>query len=208
MPVQAYYTPRSSNRKTGNIPQQFVGLTRQESKATCHGCPLLASSCYAHRGTENWAHSGVIKAAGQGKDYSLATAIRDRHPTARYVRFGAIGDPSGLGARMYRQAEQLVRDAGLGVLSYTHFWRTRGKALKGHAMASCETWEQVELATSQGWRAAVHVPGLDKPVGKTASGKTYALCPAQKTNLRVQCNACGLCDATHKGPEVIVFLDH
>lgn len=208
MPVQAYYTARSSNRKTGDIPQQFVGLTREESKASCAGCPLLASQCYAQNGTELFAHSSVIRAADRGRNYSLTAALAGRRRDARYVRFGAIGDPSALGAAAYRQDEQMVRAAGLGVLSYTHFWQTKGWWLKGRAMASCDTWEEVELATSPGWRAAVHVPSLDAPVGKTASGKTYALCPAQKTNLRVQCNACGMCDATHKGPEVIVFLDH
>ena len=207
MPVQAYYLPRSKNVKTGDIPQQFVGLTRDESKKSCTGCPLLESTCYAQNGTESWAHTGVVKAAATGKDYSLERALAKRSPTARYVRFGTIGDPSGLGAKAYKIAAKAVRDAGLGILSYTHFWRTRGKSLKGQAMASCETWQEVDFALDQGWRATIHVPELDAKKGKTPYGRSWIQCPAQQTNNRVQCNTCGLCDATRKGP-VIVFVEH
>lgn len=208
MSATPYYTPTSSNRKTGNIPHQFIGQTRQESKGTCQGCALLETICYAHKGTDAMAHASIIRAAQKGKDYSLARALAKRDAQARFVRFGTIGDPSGIDPEAYQTAEQACRDEGLGVLSYTHFWGSRGAHLKGHAMASCDSWDQAEQATSQGWRAAVHVPTLAQPQGQTASGTRYTLCPAQRTENRVQCNDCGLCDATRKAADIIVFLEH
>lgn len=207
--VGLYYVARSCNQKTGDIPQQFVGATRDESRATCQGCPLLDTICYAQNGTEAYfGHRQIIKTAATGKDYSIEQALKKRNKRSKYVRFGAIGDPSAIEPETYTKHERMVRESGMGLLSYTHFWKSRGQHLKGRAMASCDTWEEAEEATDQGWRAAVHVPALDKPQGKTASGKRYTLCPAQRTRNRIQCNDCGLCDATKQAAEIIVFLNH
>ena len=133
--------------------------------------------------------------------------MQKRHKSAKYVRLAVIGDPSGLDDTELQAQEQAIRAEGLGVLSYTHFWNGRGAHLKGRAMASCDTWEQVDDAIAKGWRAAVHVDSIDKMQGKTDGGNTYTVCPSQRKE-GVTCNDCGLCDASKKAVECIVFLEH
>jgi len=209
--TEALYVAQSGNRKTGDIPQQFIGATRQDSLESCGGCPLLEQVCFAQNGTEAWAHGQIIRALARGKDYSLAQALEYRDKDAAYVRFGAIGDPSALEPAQYFADEHACREAGLGVISYTHFWkssgpRSRGRHLKGHAMASCDTWQEAQTAVNRGWRATVHVKRLHALQGKTTQGARFTLCPAQRTHNRIQCNDCGLCDATKRAAEIIVFF--
>lgn len=221
------YTSKSLNKKTGNIIQQFIGKSRDESKATCKGCPLLKikrdkaeadkgqATCYSQNGTESWAHSHMIRTLERGKDYSLRHALDHRDKESRYVRFGVIGDASGIDPKKLTRDEQTVRDAGLGVLNYTHFWKIRGKEktpkgahLKGHAMASVDTWEDAKRAVREGWRAFLHVPKIKTLQGRTAEGYSFTKCPAQRTNNKVTCNKCGLCDGTKKAVDIIIINDH
>jgi len=216
--MKALYTSKSNNVKTGNIPQQFIGETRELSKESCSGCPLLKPKinengepeeipCYAQNGTEGYfGHNSVIRANKNGKDYTLDNALKNRAKTAKYVRLGSIGDPSAVEDVL--EVGQTIREEGLGVLSYTHFWDSRGEFLKGEAMASCDTWEEAEEATNRGWRATVHVDKLEQKQGKTETGKRFTLCPAQRTDNRIKCNDCGLCDAKRDAAEIIVFLNH
>ena len=94
--MQALYIGRSKNKKTGYIGGQFIGETREESKASCEGCPLLYHGCYAHGGTEAMAHTTIIREHNKGKDYSLNNALKNTHPLSRYFRMGRIGDPSAV----------------------------------------------------------------------------------------------------------------
>ena len=224
------YTATSSNRKTGNIPQQWLGSTYEQTRETCSGCPLLthakvdktASSkkaqkfgqaCYAHYGFVRMGFMSILKRNQEGGDYSLDSALENRNVDAKYVRFGAIGDPSGINDATLKAHEKKIRKAGLGILSYTHFWRDKGKHLKGRAMASCDNWTQVEQATSEGWRAAIHVDarelellGVMQKSGATPAGKKWTRCPAELG--KSSCNTCGLCDASRKAVDIIVFVNH
>lgn len=205
--MKALYTAKSDNVKTGNIPQQFVGETRELSKESCTGCPLLEKVCYAQNGTEAYfGHNSVIRTDKKGKDHSLKYALDHRAKSAKYFRLGAIGDPSAIEDILV--IGEKIREYGLGVLSYTHFWNNRGEFLKGEAMASCDTWEEAEDATNKRWRATIHVDELPVKQGKTEQGKRYTLCPAQRTDNRIKCNDCGLCDAKLDAAEIIVFLNH
>ena len=222
-PIIPLYIGRSTNAKTGDIPQQYIGATVEQARSSCHGCPLLLPTtrrphgstfrqrvfgfgCYAWRGYVAQGFRHMARAFARGKDYSLTTALANTLRSARYIRFGALGDPSAVDPDVLLAHEQHVRAAGLGILSYTHFWHSRGAHLKGRALASCETWLEAELAVSLGWRVALHVESLGKSQGRTEQGSTYLLCLWEGTHPR-QCNACGLCDATRKGPDIIVFLD-
>ena len=205
--TESLWTGRSSNRKTGDIPQQFIGLSREESKASCTGCPLLADkSCYAHFGSEAWGHSAMIKASARGKDYSLDNALSKRAKTAKYVRLGAIGDPC---VTPIRAIAQTVKSFGLGLLSYTHFWRDN-QDLKALAMASCDQWTDVVDAVKMGFRATLHVkPEWLKTNGTKGSinGVKFAQCPNQTHG--TTCNDCGLCDPTRTlTVPVIIFQEH
>ena len=221
------YVSKSKNRKTGNIIQQCIGKSRDESKKTCQGCPLLLKKaekakedkgqavCYSQWGSEGWAHTIMLKAKDKGKDYSLQTALDNRSRDSKYVRFGVIGDASGIDPKTLARDEQIVRDAGLGVLNYTHFWKVRGQEktpkgahLKGHAMASADTWEDAKQAVNEGWRVFLHLNKIEKLQGKTAEGYSFTKCPAQRTNNKITCNMCGLCDGIKKAVDIIIVNNH
>lgn len=214
------YSARSKNAKTGNIPQQTVGTTLDETRDSCHGCPLLDAGCYAHGGTVYWGLASLHKAFKRGKDYSLKAALAGRHKAAKWFRFGMIGDPSR--AVGVIADEETIRGEGLGVISYTHHWQTDGAYLKGHAMASCDNLDDTIKATNDGWRATVHLSDeeIEKigKQGKLENGASFTMCPAQrKKEVRidakgkrknfypVQCNDCGLCDASRDVVNVILF---
>ena len=208
--MKVFYVGRSANRKTGDMPQQFIGGTRAESKKSCVGCKLLDNkTCYAQFYTEAWAHSGIIKRAAY-KDYSLKQALKKRSPNAKYFRMGSIGDPSGINNTTLKRAETLVKKAGLGIINFTHFWRTRGSHLIGRAMASCDSFSDAYAAVKAGWRATIVVPQnfIDKNGTKGVfKGLRWALCPYQSHG--TQCNDCGLCDGSRKELlPIIVFKEH
>ena len=48
---------------------------------------------------------------------------------------------------------------------------------------------------------------IDKLQGKVG-GLSYTVCPAQREGSKVTCNDCGLCDATKRAVDVIVFIEH
>jgi hypothetical protein len=210
--TQALYVAQSSNRKTGNIPQQFVGRTLEESRASCVGCALFDSVCYAQHGTPALGHASAIRAAKRGRNYSLETALQNRHPNARAVRLGANGDPSALGRREYTRVYRTIRNAGLGIRSYTHFWASRGSWLRGRALASTETLRDALMAVKLGWRTALVI---DSRLTRTqldhlreAFGIRAANCPAQVAPGSVTCNDCRLCDPEHRGIDIVLFEQH
>jgi len=116
-----YYTPRSRNVKTGDMPQAWMGKDREETAESCRasGCPLLHSSkggegnkqadlrdCYAWNGTPHFAFLKMLKKVDELKKaedtiglrkYTLEGALENRAFSSRYVRFTQIGDPSVIG---------------------------------------------------------------------------------------------------------------
>lgn len=221
------YFGRSSNKKIGSIPSQWIGASREESLATCTICPLAHNkTCYSQYGSPSIAHSQIRKADARGKDYSYNHALNQRLPRARYVRMGSIGDPGSIAPDVYIKHEEKARSLGLGVLSYTHQWfLDHARFLRNRAMASCDTWKDVWHALANGWRVAFHVDKNAKVfAGKSISespkgtvhGKRYALCPAQwkdfvpgKEKKNIQCNECGLCDVKkNHNIDIIVFAEH
>lgn len=218
------YTAQSHNQKTGNIPSQYIGETREESELTCTMCPLLKSNtCYAQDGSPQMGHAALIRVVKRGVDRSLNSALDNMARSAKYVRFGAIGDPGSIDPVIYDQHELAIRKVGLGVLCYTHQWyMPHAERLKGRALASVDTAEEMSVALQQGWRVAIHVDTGDvetfgekireKPKGKiniNDAAFKYQMCPEQVLNGYISCNQCGLCDGKKKRvPDVIVFEDH
>jgi hypothetical protein len=166
--------------------------------------------CYAQHGNSSFAHSSMLKARANGKRYGLRQALANRHPDAKMVRVGAIGDPAGslslVGATL--QAYEAVKAEGLAFVGYTHGWRQRiARPLRRILMASCDSLEDADSAVSKGWRAAVVVP-FDAPARfTTPAGHKAIVCPAMLAKGRVTCNTCRLCDASKPGP-VVGFRDH
>lgn len=204
------WSARSGNRKTGDVPTAWIGATRDASKASCTGCPLLGNGCYAQSpGLVATGHHSVIKGYQNGPErYSLSSALAKRAKSARMVRLSAIGDVGLLGAEVAASVVATVKAAGLAIVGYTHHWRNPAAApWKGQLMASCETLTDVDTALSRGWRATVVTPeGLPRSY-KTPGGHTVVQCPATLPSVTVKCNECRLCDANKPGP-IVAFPVH
>jgi len=74
-------------------------------------------------------------------------------------------------------------------------------------MASCDSLVAADEAVDAGWRATVILPWNSPLDVVTPAGRDVLVCPEQ-TKRGVNCNTCGLCDASRRGPDVIGFLDH
>lgn len=194
------------------------------------------TKCYAHGGSPKLGFGAMVKAGTNGRSvrdmrgtdavlphgrYSLENAMLKRSTWARAVRLGAIGDGARVAKKELRRIVRVVRRARLAVLAYTHFWREyRNRGLKSIFMASCESLSQADDAINAGWIPAAVLPGsshknpsdLVRATVRTPDGNTLIVCPAQRAE-KVTCNACRLCDPTHKQwrnakYSGIAFLEH
>lgn len=205
--IASLWTVSSRNRKTGDIPTQYVGATREETLASCKGCSLAPDGeiggCYAWCGNVSRGANSVRKATAKGRSASLTAALARTPRSARCVRFGAIGDPARLKREILLADLALARSSGFKVLAYTHHWSEEPLtgSLKFNALASCETTAQVDEALAKGWLVAL-------------AGPVYAqglvTCP-NYARPEIQCNRCGLCDVPtlkRTGFKGVVFPAH
>lgn len=204
--VGAVWTVSTSNRKTGVIPTQYVGRTRDETWASCEGCALRPDAdggCYAWGGNSVRGANSIQKAAAAGKPATLAEVLERAPRSAKCVRFGAIGDPARVKVETLLADIDLARSEGFKVLGYTHHWRTQPRTgvLRNVFLASCETLEQAEEAQARGWLVSVAGP---------ESVEGMVTCPHYKRP-EIQCNRCGLCDVPtlrRTGFKGVVFPAH
>ena len=227
------WRPTSGNGKTGNIPQGYVGYTKEETEASCAGCKWRrkdpetgeGGGCYYWQGQTQGAHESMrVRARRHPDEYTLDYALENARRAAHYIRAAVGGDPNIYSRSTIQKWHDKARAAGMkGMLIYNHFFESKGKHLKGLTMASCDTLAQADKAVDAGWRAAVTItshkaPGARKPqlrntpewTGQeytTPKGRQVVLCPAQVG--RRDCNTCGLCDpTTHNRVPIIGFLQH
>ncbi len=223
------WTAQTRNRKTGNVPTAWVGESREESKKSCEGCPLLASkTCYSQNGVVAMGHNSLIKArnarleaAKEAKrklqdKYTLEHALNNRAFRAKAVRLSAIGDAARCDQEVIAAAEKKVRSLGLGWLSYTHFHDEIEDKYKYLYTASSGKGENLDddiasarALLSKGWKRVTAVVPWNAFEMKIPKGS--AICPAMRAHAkgaRVSCNECRLCDPAAKGPEVILFPRH
>lgn len=204
--AQAMWTVSKSNEKTGNIPTQYVGKTKEETWESCKGCnlrPDAGGGCYAWSGNVSRGANSVRGAYNRGRPSTLADALKRAPRSARAVRFGAIGDPARVNRHEVMANIELARDEGLKVLGYTHHWREEPLtgSLKQSFLASCETLAQAEEAQAEGW--LVSVAGPQYVAGMVT-------CPNFKRP-EIQCNRCGMCDVPtlkKAGFDGVVFPAH
>ena len=225
--------PTSGNSKTGNIPQGYVGETKEQTEASCAGCkwrrkdPVTKTGggCYYWQGQTQGAHQSMrVRSQSKPKEYTIEYALANARRTARYIRAAVGGDPNVFSRDTVQSWHDKAKAAGLqGVLAYNHFFKDKGSHLKGLTMASCDTLEQADEAVDAGWRAAVTITSHKLPGSKkqqlrkmpewagqiytTPKNRRVVLCPAQVG--RRDCNTCGLCDpTTHQQVPIIGFLQH
>jgi len=215
--IRFTWISRSHDKKTGPIPAAYCGQSIEEMKGTCTGCALRDRICYAWKGTPKLGFGAMARVATEGRTafdmrdtpatrpggrYALDSALQNRHPKARAVRIGMLGDSSRVTRRVFWRTVRTIRRAGLTILNYTHFWREyRNRSLRRAAMASCDTLADADDAIGTGWVPAAIVPGTDHhdidptiATVDTPAGNPLLVCPAQRTANRITCNACRLCD--------------
>lgn len=211
------WVARTPNRKTGDVPSAYVGTNLDECRTSCLGCPLLDAGCYAWGGFARPSLARIgARRAEDPTPYLLETALRDRARTARAARIGVMGDPSRAQRQELRRAVLRIREAGLAILSYTHFWRDEdNQELRTFALASCEDVEGGADAIRRGWIAAVVLPwdhALEVgPTFDLPGGAKGFVCPAQTKG--VTCNDCRMCSVDHPvwaagKVRAVGFLDH
>lgn len=198
-PIVAVLTLRSTNEKTGNIPQLWildgeraphVATKSGADSSVCGGCvhrPSLGGSCYvlvhnAPRAVWQAWQDGRYPPADAEK---LGLLFRLRAPRA--LRLGAYGDPCAIPLPVLRGLVESARSAGVVVLGYTHRWRAlMARSYRDFLMASVDSPAERVAADAAGWRTfRVRSPGEDLLPGER-------VCPAESDGMT--CNACRRCD--------------
>ena len=213
----------SNNRKTGNIPQGYVGIDKAEVERSCEGCPMRYDGCYHWTGSRR-AQAAMQKAAAVDVErYSLSNAISKSVRSARYIRAAVGGDPWIFSRETVEGWHSKAIAKGFkGIIMYTHFANEKARHLKGLALASVHSLEEPDARIREGWRGAMVAPGKVpgskrstlNPIAEwqgeefiTPDGVEGRVCPAQ-VKRGVNCNTCGLCDPTRDADSLIVFLQH
>lgn len=215
-------TPQSTNTKTGNIPQVWIGGSYEEGKRTCdkvecklrpwiHPKGFKGMACYAWGGSSMLGFGSAIKADIKAGGVALEVALERRSPQAKAIRLGAIGDPGVMPWGWWFKLERLAKRLDLTILSYTHGWRQRPD-LAGRTMASCDSIAEAVEARKLGFQPAIatrEVSVLDKNI-RLPDGSKAVVCPAMsakaKRNAEITCNQCRKCDG--RSDVAIIFPDH
>lgn len=225
--VPSFWTPTSTNPKTGDIPQQWIGRTQEETLLSCSGCPLLwqpgqpiprdRPTCYALRGTARMAAAGVHRRAARVPHaYTLSEALRRRPWAARAARFAAIGCACATRDTLHSDIAA-VHAEGLAALAYCHH-TPEAPQLAGLVTASVETTAGAEAAFARGFlKVALVVPKHTTQREMRSLGRGLGVkalvCPADASSVerggrtwyRTTCNDCRLCDGTSGPPTLIGF---
>lgn len=183
----------STNLKTGHMLQTWIlaqdihPVDAKDTQAVCGNCKHKTGSCYVNI----MGPCSVYRAYKAGKYQKL-----DALPPYRHLRIGAHGDPAAIPAKVWRRL--LIGREHTG---YTHQWK-RFPSYKPFLMASVDSVEEYEKATSQGWRTfRVRKPGQPLLKGEI-------VCPASKeAGHRLQCTQCRLCNGASRRKNIAIF-DH
>ena len=200
-PFVAIMTLKSSNRKTGDMPQVFIlrsdvspveAIANGQDYSICGNCPhrrkweetlqRFVRSCYVNVGQ---APLSVWKAYKAGK-YATDLTVEDgkKYLFGKKIRWGAYGDPAIINPIIFNA----VNGAAAGHTAYTHQWREDwAQVYKGSMMASCDGMQDYLDATAQGWKTFSVVPSNIEYAG-------VKKCPATVEGSKAQCLTCSLCN--------------
>ena len=208
--VKVFLTDKSTNRKTGDMPQVNYlpndkptdSIKNNNDSTVCGTCirrPSVAKQnnvepCYVNKG---FAPNAIYKSEQNGtiKDISKAKKIR-----AGSVRLGAWGDSASVSEEIYFKIRQQVKEKykvnDRDILDYTHNWKT-SEHLKPYAMASVEGIEEARQAWNNGWKTYRVIDNLNEVTEKEI------LCP--NITKKLQCNECKLCNGSQlKGKSICI----
>lgn len=204
-PIVGIITLRSVNRKTGDMAQLWILSAEMapikasklgKDESICGTCKLRQSTdgiCYVelgkspetvYRAWKNCAYPKLPK-----EHFSILKQFD--------LRFGAYGDPAALPIELLKLLLLNVRNH----TSYTHQWRDiRFEALKEFTMASVDSEDEYELATTNGWRTYRILNNNEEP----QQGEIK--CPHLTSG--VQCKNCKLCTGKKINAKNIVIYKH
>ena len=199
-PLVAIAIIHSKNSKTGDMVQTFIlradqspldALANGADQSICGDCvhrpSAVGRTCYVNVGQSVMA---IWNAYKRGR-YPADPAAAARACAGRMVRLGAYGDPAAIHVRVWRALLQRAA----GHTGYTHAWHKRaGRSLKGLAMASADSPQDLERARSAGWRT-FRVRTAAEPLQARE-----LVCPASAENDTGRtCASCGACDGAARG---------
>lgn len=209
------FVSKAQNAKTGSIIMAYVGPTEDHIRASCEGCPLYISRCYAWRSTQRRGLARVLdKAARDLRSYSLSQALKRHGNGAKVARFAAIGDPSRVDHVELRFAIETLKARGFTIVGYTRFWADRNNQwLREHFMASCVNEAEIAEALRLGWRPTLVLPAEHQGARASAQGVRGFVCPAETNPGGVTCATCKRCDPTHPiwsrgNVQFVGFVEH
>jgi len=160
--IQAYYTHKSKNTKTGNIPQvMFIAknilptdaLKNGADKSVCGKCPLRPingnpkkDSCYVNCG---YGANAIFNANRRGNIPINESMYELTNDKIDVQRVGSYGDASCIPKSVSDKILTLAKKT----LSYTHQWKDKTKDyLKSFCMASVHNIKDAIQAQKQGFR--------------------------------------------------------
>lgn len=216
----AFAVPRTEDAKITLEPRaRPVAVTHVTQRSCDTACAFYGpgNGCYASQGNEGRIAMRLNTAADGTAASPLsiandeAAAIRALHGTAP-LRLHVVGDcRTDEAARVVSAAadEYRQRSTDGDVWTYTHAWRNVDRSSWGDVsvLASCETAEDVALATSRGYACELTAPHADLP--REVAGLRTIACP-QQTGAKKDCESCRLCakaDRLH-GKAIIVLNPH
>lgn len=189
----------SENTKTGPMLQAYIlradvdpwnAIKQGADKSICGDCIYRARApdakeraCYVQ--IYPWVTT-VWHAYKRGAYARIEDVLKKGDPFAdQYVRVGTYGDP---GAVPFEVWERMLANAE-GWTAYTHLWKTCDQRLQDIAVASVDSPEEYDLATSRGWRTF-------RTRFESEKLRSHEIvCPASnEAEHKAQCVDCQLCN--------------
>lgn len=186
-PIIAIATTRTRNHKTGQVVQTWIMRDDQaphdakragQDASVCGTCPIKAQ-CYVV------VHQAPLSVWKTKESLPFIHEGHAKYLQGRVLREGSYGDPAAVPRFHWDFLHSLCGSARLG---YTHQWRSF-PALAGKLQASVESPALAHEAQALGYKTFRIMPVHD-----AALMPGEILCPSEKTDGRVKCVDCRLCD--------------
>ena len=196
----------SANFKIGPVSATYV------AQGSCPpSCSWLGAGCYAEKGLVNHTTSRLNKVLATPLELAQQEAEAIGQLSGkRPLRLHVVGDcatpetASIIAEAVGRYEGRELRSEGSKappVWSYTHGWRETDRLAWGKVsvLASVETPEDIALANSAGYAAAIVVPEFQSWKRYSIGGHDVIPCPEQTSSkasrpgYAVQCTDCRLC---------------